>query len=620
MRHIRMMLWTLGVCLVPSVLSGPGAQAEALAPLTGEERVALVGFARQVLAGSVRAVEVATPTGRVMTPAPEALRDVPPALRRRHNEEVFVRIFRDRAPTIRFGSRRDSLAEAVFAAMIKARTLPSYEFYDFGDVENVGLVFERVVDRHPVAPNQWFAQLPFIELGVHGVSLEHGERRGVLPPGEALMDELTTRDEFIGTLCTELSLYPKWPRIRTPETLLWDRDKTRVEILSFETFLSRGAAYPVVELYRMNDLNVRPWKDRLSAAALMGDRLISQQADDGQFFSRYDAREGLYHYENYSIIDHGYAIITLCDLYAATREQRYLDGAGKAVLYLKKQFRSETRGGQPYVYVVHDGEAKLGAAALAVVALDRYAGLTGAVFHDVDMQLLGRFLVRQQYDDGSFRHYYRYDAKVSYQYRVSPSFPGQAAWALAVLERRTRSKEDRETWRKSGRLAVDYLITKREKEMKWTEPPADVWLTAALHEMGTLFPEKPWLDYAKRMSNHALAQQLVTDCPPDVVGSFRGEREGSVRGAAVRVRLLGEIAEFTMHDDRERQKTLEVCRRAMQFIRFNQLRPNNAFYLPEPQRVYGMVRTTPFYNDVRLDTTCHVIEAILWLDRREKGK
>ena len=615
MKRIRSVAFTVSACLAVQ-----GAWAAAKPPLSTDERVELVRFARKVLAGKVPAVARVTVKGKIMTPAPEAIRDVSPALKRRQTEELFIRIFRDRAPTIRFGSRRDSLIEAAFAAMIKARTLPSFAFYDFGDVGNVGIVFERVTERHTVSPNRWFAELPFINLGVHGISLEHEQRRGVLPAGEALLDEYTTRDEFISRLCKTLSLYPKWPKVRTADTIRWDRKKTKIEILSFETFLSRGGSYPVVGLYRMNDLNVGPWKDRLATARRMGDTLLSQQRDDGRFFSRYDARDGLYHYEDDSIIDHAYAIITLCDLYAATRQKRYLDGAGKAVLHLKRQLRMEDRAGEPYAYVVYNRKAKLGATALAVVALDRYAGLTGALFHDHDMQLLGRFLVRQQYDDGSFRHYYRYDAKLPYEYKVSPSFPGQAAWALAVLERRTRSKTARALWKKTSRLAVHYLITRREKDMKWTEPPADVWLTAALHEMSALFPQKPWLDYARRMSDHAVKQQNVTKVAPDMVGSFRGEREGSVRGAAVRVRLLGEVSSFTVIPEKDRRAMLETSRRAMHFIRLNQLRPNNAFYLPEPQRVYGLVRTSSFRNDVRLDATCHVIQAILLLERMEKAR
>jgi hypothetical protein len=33
-----------------------------------------------------------------------------------------------------------------------------------------------------------------------------------------------------------------------------------------------------------------------------------------------------------------------------------------------------------------------------------------------------------------------------------------------------------------------------------------------------------------------------------------------------------------------------------------------------------MVRASSFENDVRLSTTCQVIEALLWLDRVEKMK
>jgi hypothetical protein len=57
-----------------------------------------------------------------------------------------------------------------------------------------------------------------------------------------------------------------------------------------------------------------------------------------------------------------------------------------------------------------------------------------------------------------------------------------------------------------------------------------------------------------------------------------------------------------------------------QFIRLNDIQPNNAFFLPNPERGYGLVRNGTFDPDARLDTTCDVIEALLWLDRVEKMK
>ena len=431
------------------------------------------------------------------------------------------------------------------------------------------------------------------------------------------MKGLDTRDAFIGRLCKALNLYPKTPTVATEDALRWNKLKTKVELLGFETFLSRGPDYPAVQLYRLNDLAARPWTDILAVARQMGDVLVKNQDKDGWFFHRYDSRRGHFLPTPYNIVDHCYAIVTLADLSAATAEKRYLDAAGRAVDYLKKKFQTHRpEKGEPFIYVAYNQKAKLGAAAMAVVALDRYAELTRAVFHDGDMKLLGRFLVHQQYDDGSFLHYYRYDKKVPYHYRISRAFPGQATWALATLARRFNE----EVWRKAARKAAGYLITRREKEMRWSEPPADIWFTAALHELCTPFAESVHLKYARRMTDHVIKQQKVKDVPPDMVGSFEGAQEGSVRAAARRVRLLGEVSGFTVSSPKKRDTTAAVMRRALDFIRLNQLRPNNTFYLPEPEGAYGRVRAGAFNNEVRLDATCHVIQAILWMHRVEESR
>lgn len=598
-----MKLIRVAAVLAVLVPVGPMVEAAALPRLSHEGREELASFARRVLSGEVGSV------------TPVTLLKMSPELRRTNPEQLFITMFRDRGPTVRFGARRNGIVEATFVAMSKARTLPSFDFYNYGDAGNVGLLFERVTERHTIEPKRWFAELPFMNLGVHGISITHEKREGTLPPGEVFLGNLTDRDQFIGRLCAALKLYPREPRIKTAETLVWDRNKTRVELLSFETFVSRSSDYATVDLYRMNDLAVTPWQDKLAVARWLGDKLLERQAPDGRFFSSYDARRGRFVYNHYDIIDHCHAIVTLCDLSSATRDRRYLQAAGKAVDFLKKHFRmSSEPKTEPFAYVVFNRKAKLGAAAMAVVALNRYSELTGAVFHTGDMKLLGRFLVKQQYDDGSFLHYYRYDPKVPYQYKVSNSFPGQATWALAVLERRFNE----EVWRKAAAGAVEYLITKREREMRWAEPPADVWLAAALRELCTPFAVDTYIEYAVRMADHVTKRQKLVGVSPDMVGTFEGDPEGSVRGAALGIMLLGEVSTVTVSPAEKQKTVLETCRRAMHFIRLNELRPNNTFYFPEPRRAYGMPRAGSFGNDVRLDTTCHVIEALLWLDRLEK--
>lgn len=618
--------------LSPLVLlcAAAALNAAPMPALPPEAREELVAFARKVLSGEVTEVspaEMLKMHASLRTPAPE---------------QLFVTIFRDRAPGIRFTAQKPGLVEATFAAMGKARTLPSFEFYHYDDAKNVTLLFERVVERRTIAPERWRADLAFLDLGVDGLALRHEAytitdpkaldpakktlvfpaREGALPPGEVFVSGFSTRDDFINRLSVQLKTYYRLPRITSVDMAVWDKTQTRVERLGFETFVSRGAGYPVVGLYRMNDLAVAPWKDRRAAARQIADALVRRQLADGRFFSRYEARYGRFVYARQAdAVDDAVACLTLCDLAAvsdAPDRERYLAAAAKGIAGIKTLFRSQkTPAGDPFLFIVQDQEAPLGSAATAVLALDRYASLTGSVFHDGDMKLLGKFLLTQQDDDGSFRHYFRWDAKAPYRYRLTHSFPGQAVWALAVLDKRFGGKD----WSRAARRGADYLVTKREEEMHWPEAPSDPWLAAALHELSTPVADVPcYVVYARRMAEGALKRQKIAGAP-DLIGSFTGEsEEGSTAAAALSVRLMGEAAAFTSPPADAQTALVGGMRLSEQFLRLNEIRPNNAFFLPSPERAYGLVRNGTFDSDVRLDATCYVIEALLWLDRVEQMK
>ena len=81
-----------------------------------------------------------------------------------------------------------------------------------------------------------------------------------------------------------------------------------------------------------------------------------------------------------------------------------------------------------------------------------------------------------------------------------------------------------------------------------------------------------------------------------------------------------ELSSFVEMTPEKSDALLDAMRRAVSFIRLNERRPNNSFYLAEPERAYGMVRGSCFDDEVTLDTTCGVIEALLWLDRVEKTR
>ncbi len=617
MTFTRTLMPALALCLAAA-----GIQAAPLPPIPQDARAELAGFARKVLSGRITAMT-----------DPEAMK-LNASLRQPQPEEVFVTVFRDRAPGVRFGAQKNGLAECVFAAMSKARTLPSFEFYGFGDSESVSLLFERVLERRAVPPASWVADLAFLDLGVEGVSIRQDPtptkdaegkpvlapaRGGTLPPSEVYVQGFDSRDDFVNKLQFQIGAFYRLPHMVPTGSVRWDKSLTHIERIAFETFVSREGAAAPLTLFRMNDLAVTPWKDALGAARQIGDKLVRCQLPDGRFFARFESRAGRFNHLSVNVVDHATACLALADLAAVSEgadRMRYLAAAERGLMHLRLFLTTQRdKQGRMFTFLVQDQEAKLGAAALAALAIERVTSLTGSKTNDEDLRRIGRFLVTQQDDDGSFRHFYRYDLKVPYNYRLVQGFPGQAVWALAVLEKRLGEKE----FGAAARKGAKYLVTKREEQMNWPEAPTDAWLAAGLRELSTPFAETSFVAYAKRMADHTVTRQKLAG-DPDLVGSYEGDKEGSTAGAALAMTLLGETLDFASPPANCRKAYADSMRSAMKFLSLNEVRANNSFFLVSPERAYGFVRSGTFDTDVALDATTACIEALLWMDRVEKAK
>jgi hypothetical protein len=93
------------------------------------------------------------------------------------------------------------------------------------------------------------------------------------------------------------------------------------------------------------DLN----RDRLLLAARSGgDYLIRMQKPDGSFHYYYDAGTDRFESRRYNTVRHAGTALSLLDLYAATRDNRYLASSRRAIGFLKTRFRSARSRGAVY--------------------------------------------------------------------------------------------------------------------------------------------------------------------------------------------------------------------------------------------------------------------------------
>src|SRR5205085_2589417 len=141
------------------------------------------------------------------------------------------------------------------------------------------------------------------------------------------------------------------------------------------------------------------------AARAGGDYLLHAQKGDGSFHYKYDAFTESLGQSDYNIVRHAGAAMALLQLYEAAREARYLEGARRAIAFLKRRFRP-ARGADAVYVLDDDGKAKLGASGLALVALTLEARLDAASADRAGARRLANLILHMQRRDGSFASYY----------------------------------------------------------------------------------------------------------------------------------------------------------------------------------------------------------------------
>jgi len=151
-------------------------------------------------------------------------------------------------------------------------------------------------------------------------------------------------------------------------------------------------------------------------------------------------------------------------------------------------------------------EAKLGGAALALIALLEANRLTPGAIPAIELERLARFLVYMQRADGSFFSKYRHCEGGRDSSWTSLYYPGEAALALTLYAR----ADPDPLWRGAAISALDYLARQRAGRRAI---PADHWAmiaTAAVFD--TAVPSDP--QQRSRLLHHvSQVTQAILEAP-----------------------------------------------------------------------------------------------------------
>ena len=172
----------------------------------------------------------------------------------------------------------------------------------------------------------------------------------------------------------------------------------------------------------------------MAAARRGGEYLLGHEHPDGTFDYEYFpvADANLPEGAGYSLPRHAGAAFYLAELFAATRDDRFRDGAARALRWLKD--RPPPGCDRPDLACVGDSShVEIGSASLTLLAAVEYHRGTGDEEFQPWALRLAQFLLAMQKGDGDFCHLYDAERGERDEHTVLLYFSGEATFALARL-------------------------------------------------------------------------------------------------------------------------------------------------------------------------------------------
>lgn len=340
----------------------------------------------------------------------------------------------------------------------------------------------------------------------------------------------------------------------------------------------------------------------LAASRLGGDYLVRMQKPDGSFHYYYDAAEDRFPQRTYNIVRHAGTAMSLLDLYAATRETRYLESARRAIGFLKTRFRPARAKGAVYV-LDFDGKAKLGANGLALVALAKQIALDPRSADRRSAARLANLILAMQRKNGSFEMRYRLQ-RADDQSFESLYYPGEALLGLVRLFNLTGERR----LLRAVQRGAQFLI---ESQRQMDRLPPDAWLMQALGDLYKTDPQKQYAAHAIALAEAMIAEQYDDNDPADYEGGFG---PGPPQSAPAASRAEGLVPAYRLArsiGDARAAKIASALKACASFQLAQQFTSENSESLPNPARAAGGFRGGLTSAMIRIDYVQHNISSLL---------
>jgi hypothetical protein len=326
------------------------------------------------------------------------------------------------------------------------------------------------------------------------------------------------------------------------------------------------------------------------------------QKPDGSFHYYYDAATDRVEPRRYNIVRHAGTTLSLLDLYAATRDARYLESSRRAITFLKTRFRAARSGDAVYV-LDYDGKAKLGASGLALAAIARQIQLDRKFADRPSAKRLANLILAMQRKDGSFEMRYRLQSADDQAFE-SLYYPGEALLGLIRLF----SLNGDQRLLEAAHRGAGFLI---ESQRRMDKLPPDAWLMQALGDLYKASPRKQYASHAIALAEAMIAEQYDDSGPADHAGGFG---PGPPRATPAASRAEGLVPAYRLARsiaDVRASKIATALGATARFQLAQQFTPENSGSLPNPARARGGFREGLTSARIRIDFVQHNISSLL---------
>jgi len=341
--------------------------------------------------------------------------------------------------------------------------------------------------------------------------------------------------------------------------------------------------------------------------ATAGGRYLSRSiGPDGRFVYSWLPKAGR-EKDDYNILRHAGTIYAMLELYEIDGGQDLLQGIRHGLTYLSEQ--AVPCGQQPKVTscIVENGYVKLGANALAIIAMTRYEKVTKDTTWKPLVERLGRWILETQESSGRFAvHKMEIDAGQVFPFR-SEYYSGEALLALLRLH----AADPRIEWLHAATRSANYLVKEQSEGVRTVDAIHDHWLMYGLDELYRLQPDERYLVHMRRLAESITGSQNMTEGRGDWYGSYYKPPRSTptatrTEGLCAAWRILDRLGNRA-----EADSLLPAIEAGITFQLQTWFGPESVLYLDDPARSLGGFHRSLTDYEIRIDYVQHNISAIL---------